>query len=249
EIERFRGEQTPQELSELGRKIARWVQDNAGVLRSANPDIPEQLHDRAADNWRPLLAIADQAGGDWPTIAREAAVALTGSDADTKTRAVMVLEDLQALFEKREVDRLWSEEIVKHLVLLEDRPWPEYRQGKPLSKVQLANLLKKFRIKPRDVRIGNETKRGYLLEDCQDAFMRYIPPVKMLRVLHDSEQGTYDDPKVLQEKKCVAPWDDCKSNDFNAVAAVASCDGGYGEQVAEEEDKHPTEDSDDALCI
>ena len=40
--------------------------DHASELREADPVVPPELHDRAADNWRPLLAIADLVGGEWP---------------------------------------------------------------------------------------------------------------------------------------------------------------------------------------
>ena len=52
--------------TDIRRKCARWVADHAGELREADPAVPPELHDRAADNWRPLLAIADLAGGEWP---------------------------------------------------------------------------------------------------------------------------------------------------------------------------------------
>ena len=42
-------------------------------LAEADPDVPDELHDRAADNWRPLLDIANAVGGDWPERARAAA--------------------------------------------------------------------------------------------------------------------------------------------------------------------------------
>ena len=44
--------------------------------------MPIELNDRAADNWRPLLAIADLAGGEWPQLAREAALILSGEAQD-----------------------------------------------------------------------------------------------------------------------------------------------------------------------
>jgi len=47
----------------LRQKLARWSEDNLDILKSADPKIPEQLNDRACDNWRGLLAIADLAGG------------------------------------------------------------------------------------------------------------------------------------------------------------------------------------------
>ena len=45
------------DLEDLQRMAARWVADHGDELRSADPDVPESLGDRAADNWRFLLAI------------------------------------------------------------------------------------------------------------------------------------------------------------------------------------------------
>ena len=61
----------------LARQMVRWLDDNEEVLRSAEPAMPPSMHNRKADNWRPLLSIADAAGGDWPECARTAAIALS----------------------------------------------------------------------------------------------------------------------------------------------------------------------------
>ena len=63
-------------LDELARKCARWAQDNLQNLKGADPMMPKQLNNRAADNWRPLFAIADVIGGDCPSRARRAALAI-----------------------------------------------------------------------------------------------------------------------------------------------------------------------------
>lgn len=54
------------ELFTLARKAKRWADDHAAKFHEGEPVIPAGLNDRAADNWRPLLAIADEAGGAWP---------------------------------------------------------------------------------------------------------------------------------------------------------------------------------------
>jgi hypothetical protein len=61
---------------DLRQQCAQFVQDHRDAIISAKPAIPAALNDRAADIWEPLLAIADCAGGDWPALAREAALAL-----------------------------------------------------------------------------------------------------------------------------------------------------------------------------
>ncbi|MDB6059021.1 MAG: hypothetical protein JWO95_2865 [Verrucomicrobiales bacterium] len=43
----------------LRRKCARFVQDHAEEIQSAQPTIPEALNDRAADIWEPLFVLAD----------------------------------------------------------------------------------------------------------------------------------------------------------------------------------------------
>jgi hypothetical protein len=58
----------------LRSQAARWAADHFEKLADPDPQIPEALNDRADDNWRPLLAIADLAGGEWPQLARQAAL-------------------------------------------------------------------------------------------------------------------------------------------------------------------------------
>jgi Protein of unknown function (DUF3631) len=50
------------DLVSLARKAARWAADSEEFLRKADPDVGS-LSNRIADNWRPLLAIAEAAGG------------------------------------------------------------------------------------------------------------------------------------------------------------------------------------------
>ena len=60
---------------------------------------------------------------------------------------------------------------------LEERPWTEYAEGRPLTPRHLAQLLEGFRIKAKQIRQGAATRKGYLRSDFADAFRRYLPPV------------------------------------------------------------------------
>jgi putative DNA primase/helicase len=71
-VDRFRLDRVEQ-FDELRRKFARWTKDKHSALGDWDGDAPRELHDRAADNWRPLLAIADVVGGNWPQAARQIA--------------------------------------------------------------------------------------------------------------------------------------------------------------------------------
>ena len=88
-------------LEPLRRKTHTWAQGNLEVLRDSDPNVPQLQTDRAADNWRPLLAIADQVGGIWPDRARKAAVLLSGRKDEDEDAAVLLLADVQRVFMER----------------------------------------------------------------------------------------------------------------------------------------------------
>jgi Protein of unknown function (DUF3631) len=131
-IEPFRFDRT-EHLDQLSRKVARWTADNAERLRCADPDMPVGVFNRLADNWRPLLAIADAAAGEWPRRARRAIQPAARSDRDEQSVRELLLADIRAIFAERDVDRLPSAELVAALVAIEGRPWAEWKTGKPIS--------------------------------------------------------------------------------------------------------------------
>jgi putative DNA primase/helicase len=178
-VEKFRIGRTAQ-LDVLARKIARWASDNTVAVGAADPVMPAGMHDRAEDNFEPLLAIADVAGGDWPDKARQAARALASSDDGDTSVGGQLLSDIKAIFaERRNTDWLPSEEIAGTLGKIEGRPWGEFgRSGKPITANGLARLLKPFGIRPGKAREDGYTPgvRGYALASFKDAFSRYLPP-------------------------------------------------------------------------
>src|SRR5437879_3563 len=87
------------ELEPLRRQAWRWAQERLDALRAADPLLPAALGDRAQDNWRPLVAIADLAGGPWPERARRAATLLSGGESEgDQAPAVQLLADVRDLF-------------------------------------------------------------------------------------------------------------------------------------------------------
>ena len=64
---------------------------------------------------------------------------------------------------------------MEKLIEIETRPWSEWSKGRPISKNQLAGQLEPFKIKPKSIRIGTTTLKGYLKEWFKDAFERYLP--------------------------------------------------------------------------
>jgi hypothetical protein len=171
---KLRADKVMSEFEHLRRKAWRWAQSNMEALRKSDPEVPEGFANRLADNWRPLLAIADLAGGEWPRKARTAATMLSRARTD-ESFGVMLLEDLKSLFTERKVDRLSSAAIVEWLVEMEDRPWPEYSHGKQITKHGVAKILARYRVYPGSARIDGKILKGYLLQDFEEAFRRFPP--------------------------------------------------------------------------
>jgi putative DNA primase/helicase len=167
-------------LDVLARQAARWAQDHAGTLAAVDPEMPG-IHNREADNWAPLLAIADAAGGAWPERARAAATAGHVAGGDEASLIELLLGDIRDIFSKREenkvdpVDRISSGDLVAALVAIEGRPWAELgKSRKPLTQNGLARRLRPLGITSENIRIGDKVPKGYLLVWFQEAFSRYL---------------------------------------------------------------------------
>lgn len=166
-------------FDELVRKCVRFAQDNMQSLRIAQPEIPEALNDRAMDNWEPLFAIADRAGGDWPKIARDAALALAGVEKESISTNVELLRDIKDIFDSKPTrDSLFTHELITALTADEESPWATWNRGKPISPRQLATRVKDFGAVAASMRNGTFTGKGYKKASFEDAFVRYIPPVE-----------------------------------------------------------------------
>ena len=164
------------EAAVLARQARRWAIDNVESLKGADPDLPEELFNRSADNWRPLIAIADALGADWPGRARIAAQELAGvAESQSGAIGVELLADIRAAFARRDTDRLSSESLIAELILDPERPWAEYgRRRKPISQRQLAALLRPFKVSSKDLRTENNVLKGYALDQLKDVFERYL---------------------------------------------------------------------------
>jgi hypothetical protein len=145
--------------------------------------MPAALRDRQADNWRPLLAIADAFGADWARRGREAALSWAGQHHD-EDAAVVLLGDIRDIFDRLGLDRLPSQTMVDHLTAADDAPWSEWRgmngnlQPRKLSQGELAKLLEPFQIRPQTIRVfaatsGRPTLKGYYRSKFEAAWRAY----------------------------------------------------------------------------
>ena len=175
-VEPFRHRVARPQAEPIRRSLQRWMEGQASALEHAYPDLPEQVQDRNADVFEPLVAIADAAGGDWPNRARVAAVALV-ADAAANARAslgIRLLADLRAIFDDHKAPHLPTETILAALTGMDEAPWGDLR-GKPLDARGLSRRLSEYGIKPKTIRVGpDNTPKGYEAADLFDAWQRYL---------------------------------------------------------------------------
>ncbi|MEV6021388.1 DUF3631 domain-containing protein [Streptomyces sp. NPDC051997] len=171
----------------LRDQLADWTATLHDQVAEAWPEMPEGVVDRPADVWEPLLAVADAAGGHWPERARTACVALikAASVGNKASLGVRLLTDLRdRVF--CGADRMPTAAILEVLLSLDESPWDDMSEdgqsAKPLNSRSLATLLSQYMkpddtpIKPKGIRVGSSTPKGYYAEDLQDAWNRYCPP-------------------------------------------------------------------------
>lgn len=155
----------------LRDRIADWATTYA--LNGDYPIMPEGVEDRSADVWEGLIAIANAASKSWSTRARKAAVALVAQLSETGVSlGVRLLSDLRFIF--RNDDRLPTETVLERLNALDESPWGDLN-GKPLDARALAKNLRRYNVRPKNVRVGTKSPKGYTREDLHDAWVRYLP--------------------------------------------------------------------------
>jgi hypothetical protein len=143
------------------------------------PEMPGCIEDRDADVWESLIAVADFAGGDWPTRARKAAVALvTASKETSPSLGVKLLSDLRDhVFKGRE--EMITADVLKELQGIEESPWSDL-YGKPIDARRLSRMLGQYGVHPQQLRPdGSKQLRGYTRASLLDPWSRYLPSTEV----------------------------------------------------------------------
>jgi hypothetical protein len=173
-IEPFRHRVHSKEGFALRDEIAEWSKI---ISVDVWPAMPDEITDRDADIWEPLLAVADAAGGAWPERARRHAVALvTDSNVTKGSLGVRLLGDIKKVFDGSGKDHASTVSLITALVAMDESPWGDLR-GKALDARGLARRLNKYEVKPRSLRNGSSTFKGYDRADLLDVWSRYVTDV------------------------------------------------------------------------
>ncbi|MDR0476637.1 MAG: DUF3631 domain-containing protein [Desulfobulbaceae bacterium] len=171
-------ETDPESWAALRSRLRRFSDDNREKVQAARPMLPDALNDRERDNWRPLLAIAELADAATVKAVCDAALTISGNaNRGEESAQVQLLRSMRGLFKETGCARLGSKQLVALLKQDGQSLWPTFDHGKPVNERQVATLLKHFKIEARRFRDSSGVQyRGYLAEDFQEAFARYLAP-------------------------------------------------------------------------
>jgi hypothetical protein len=165
--------------------IRRWAGDKPKL--DLDPDLPTDLKNRVADNWRPLISVADCFGAYWSGAARKAAITFAHAYHD-EDAGVVLLSDIRGIFNRISADRIASVDLITALLDIEESGWSEYRGARDdqtprkLSQGEMARLLRPFGIRPRSIwpqarrRKGSSSQKGYYRAQFESAWARYCSP-------------------------------------------------------------------------
>ena len=187
--------------------------------------------------------IADAVGGTWPDRARVAAVAFVAASKDAEpSLGIRLLADLRNVFGDREA--MSSKAILTAVCDIPKSRWGDIR-GKPLDERGLANRLRQYGVKPKVVRVGESTPRGYAKADLHDQWARYLPPLgaksatsatstttqinqpeNVADEVADAEDVADKSQHVADVLRMPLPKNNSKTTDVADVADVADLAGG-----------------------
>ena len=110
-------------------------------------------------------------------------------------------------FIEADAERMFSREMVEHLLSRGERPWRELRRGKPVTEGWLAQQLRPYGVRPKTIRIGEDVAKGYMQEDLLDTFRRYIPKSELEALKSEmamravTAEGERVEGKPIEEKQ------------------------------------------------
>ena len=173
-VERFLFRKARPEGEELRQRIAAFVAANREAIAGAYGSLDlDFLEDRDAEAWEPLFAVLSLGDNSRFEDLKKHALALTGHKAAGEAEeslSLRLLSDLREVWPEGE-STAFSAHLIESLKAIEDSPWLSEVELNPRK---LARFLRPFGIESRQVRVDSKTSKGYVLEELDSAFTRYL---------------------------------------------------------------------------
>jgi len=157
-----------------------------GLILDPDPELPVEVlraDPSVADNFRPLISIADATSPAWGALARAAAVffAQSGRHEDP---VVILLRDIRSIFDAQGIDRITAKALVAALHEMGDGRWSEFcgaqrnRSPHKLRESELRAMLRPLGIITHSVwpgkgKPGDHSGKGYTCADFEAAWRDY----------------------------------------------------------------------------
>ncbi len=175
-VERFLHRSVAPEAQKLRDEIASYTEACRAEIEEAyeGTELPF-LEDRAAESWGGLFALLYVADvrriEELRAVAERLSVEKLEADQDDSL-AVKLLADTRAVF--GESPTAFSSDLLHALKALEESPWQEGELKNGLTLRRLARMLKPFGVRSRTIRGANTIAKGYLREEFERAWGRYL---------------------------------------------------------------------------
>lgn len=231
-ITRFDARKHQASVREVAQRIARWTSDNREQLGTYDPNFSNTAVHRIADRWRPLQAIAEIAGGEWPSRGLRAMHRLR--EASTPNTALTLLASVRDVMGSEE--RISTAELVNRLCNMEDGAWCDFNTGevdpqkRSIQPRQIGSLLRDYGVRPKDIRVGDGVKKGYRSIDLEPVWERYVTggrtPSISATELHSRRGGGDTESSSATERDSVADGHGENTVDPAACSGVADSEVG-----------------------
>lgn len=184
-------------------KCARFALDSGDAVARHEKIRGQDLNDRAADTFDPLYVIARLAGQQWEQKLHAAALYLSHS-ANSKSIATELLLAIHAIFVVSGHKKIFTRELVailrdENIAITSLAP-----NDSALNESRISEILRPYGIKPINLRIGKQVKKGYVAEDFAEALARYVPAAEVDARLQEFRQKG----KLLLEARAEAKAED-----------------------------------------
>ena len=166
-------EENPHYFYDLKRKIVRFLVDNEPAIIKTKIELNNRLDDRTQDNWLPLLKIAKFINKDVYRYAIQASENLSTTARSEIEFGVEILKDIKNIFLEKKLERIGTLALVTTLRSNKELSWDTFPKG-GLTPYHLSTMLKAFGIHPKQYKDGDKPLRGYIRNDFEDAFNRYL---------------------------------------------------------------------------